>query len=353
MAVAERGVVADSGQKLPMSGVGRVPAGRGAWVGPLFIVGMPRSGTKLLRGLLNQHPRICVPDIETDFFPFLVRWVRENGRPQSEAEFSRLFATLKGATYFASRQPDRETFSWRAWRAHCKPGYDAASLFEGFIRYEIGSLPDDPSVIWGDKSPAYIRRIDLLLEHFPDARVIHIIRDVRDYCVSMRKAWNKDVRRAAFQWGKDVSAAHRICQDNPQRCVETRYEDLLRSPEQEMQRLCRFLQIAFTDAMLKLGRPAENHGDAVGRVEIVRDNVSKFAVRLTRAEICGVEALAWDAMNLLGYEPLCADGPRRLSAFELTLRRMKDGVHLVLSSGRGLGVARALRFHLNHFRLSS
>ena len=44
-----------------------------SWEGPLFIVGMPRSGTKLLRGLLNQHPRIRIPDFETEFAPFLVR----------------------------------------------------------------------------------------------------------------------------------------------------------------------------------------------------------------------------------------------------------------------------------------
>jgi hypothetical protein len=47
-----------------------------SWTGPLFIIGMPRSGTKLLRGLLEQHPRVRVPTIETEFFPFLVRWAR-------------------------------------------------------------------------------------------------------------------------------------------------------------------------------------------------------------------------------------------------------------------------------------
>ena len=68
------------------------------WSGPLFVVGMPRSGTKLLRGLLQQHARIRMPDFETDFFPFLVRHVREHGKPAGDADFARLFDALRGAT---------------------------------------------------------------------------------------------------------------------------------------------------------------------------------------------------------------------------------------------------------------
>ena len=56
------------------------------WTGPLFIIGMPRSGTKLLRGLLEQHPRVRVPTIETEFFPFLVRWVQQRGIPEQPPE---------------------------------------------------------------------------------------------------------------------------------------------------------------------------------------------------------------------------------------------------------------------------
>ena len=44
-----------------------------AFHGPLFVVGMPRSGTKLLRGLLNEHSRIGIPLNETEFLP---HWLR-------------------------------------------------------------------------------------------------------------------------------------------------------------------------------------------------------------------------------------------------------------------------------------
>lgn len=326
------------------------PVENAASPGPLFIVGMPRSGTKLLRGLLNQHPRVRVPDIETDFFPFLVRWVRENGRPDSEAAFARLFEALSGATYFAFRRPDA-IFSRRAWRSHCRGRYDAAGLFEGFIRYEVDA-PSSSDIIWGDKSPAHIRHIGLLLEHFQDARVVHIVRDVRDYCVSIRKAWNKDVRRAAFQWGRDVAAAHRLCLADPAHCIEIRYEELLRSPEAEMRRLCRFLDIGFSDAMLRLQQPAENRGDATGSVEIVRNNSRKFADQLTHREIAGIESLALNTMRVLDYQPLYAERQRSLSSVEQRLRRIKDGVQLVLHGARTRGFANAFRFYLSHLRVT-
>ena len=47
--------------------------------GPLFIIGMPRSGTKLLRGLLNQHPQIGIPLSETEFLPWLVKCFPDYG----------------------------------------------------------------------------------------------------------------------------------------------------------------------------------------------------------------------------------------------------------------------------------
>ena len=317
--------------------------------GPLFIVGMPRSGTKLLRGLLNRHPKIRIPDIETDFFPFLVTWVAKNGEPESDTAFAELFEQMRGATYFTYRR-DAQPFTWREWQARC-PNFSAAGLFEGFIRYETGATRSD-GVIWGDKSPSYVRHIKLLLDHYPTARVIHIIRDVRDYCVSMRQAWNKDIRRAAFQWGLDVGAAHPLCLANPHRCIEIRYEELLQDPEPQMRRLSDFLGLEFTPEMTQLKRPAEQRGDATGQVEIVRTNFSKFGERLSAREVRDVEGLAYDTMKLLGYSPTRAIRQRRMSRVEQKIRRVRDAAHLVLRGARGRGLAHALKFHLSHVRLS-
>ena len=322
-----------------------------SWTGPLFIVGMPRSGTKLLRGLLGQHPRIRIPNIETDFFPFMVRWVREHGQPEQPDAFATLFEALRPAPYFMLRAGGAATFDWSEWREHCGGRYDAAGLFEGFVRYETGSGAQT-NCIWGDKSPAYMRHVDALLEHFPQARVVHIVRDVRDYCISVNKTWRKDMRRAAHEWARDVERAHRLSRSQPSRCIEVAYEDLLRSPEALMRRLTTFLGIENADAsMLRLARPVEVRGDAAGRTEIMRDNFSKFAERLTPRQIGAIEALAFDTMQLVGYRPLHAARQKRLSTLEQRMLRLKDGASLLAHSARKQGLASALRFHLGHARL--
>jgi hypothetical protein len=314
---------------------------------------MPRSGTKLLRGLLKQHSRIRMPDIETDFLPFLVRYVRDHGAPASEAEFEQLFAALGSATYFtyrASRNPPFP-FSWQAWRSECDGRYDAAGLFEGFIRYETACARSSGD-IWGDKSPAYVRYGELLLEHFPQARVVHIVRDVRDYCVSVNKTWRKDMRRAAHEWARDVARAHRLCRSQPERCIEISYESLLQTPEAVMQRLTKFLGLEPAgDAMVRLARPVEVRGDAAGRTEIMRDNSSKFAERLTPRRIRAIETLAFDTMQLVGYRPLYATRQRHLGPLQQRMLRLKDGASLLAHSARREGLASALRFHLSHARL--
>jgi hypothetical protein len=337
-----------------MTAVARSPVANttSLWTGPLFVVGMPRSGTKLLRGLLTQHARIRIPDIETDFFPFLVRHVREFGQPAGDADFAHLFDALRGATYFSYRARRTPPFCWQGWRHECDGHYDAAGLFEGFVRYETDCARTSGGV-WGDKSPAYVRYADMLLEHFPQARLVHIVRDVRDYCISIKKTWRKDMRRAAHEWARDVARVHQLCVAQPQNCIEVTYEDLLQTPEAVMRRLTTFLELEPTgESMVRLAKPVEKRGDAAGRTEIMRDNFSKYSERLSPRQIGAIEALAFDTMQLVGYQPLYADRQKQLGALEQRLLRLKDGVSLLAHSTRKQGgFASALKFHLGHARL--
>src|SRR5690606_38522672 len=70
------------------------------WEGPLFVIGMPRSGTKLLRNLLDRHPRIRILPWETQFLPFIRAWVASRGEPRAEAELARLADALRKSPYF-------------------------------------------------------------------------------------------------------------------------------------------------------------------------------------------------------------------------------------------------------------
>jgi hypothetical protein len=312
---------------------------------------MPRSGTKLLRGLLGQHPRIRIPSYETEFLPLLARWVREHGEPASEPAFRELYSQLHHCPYFVFRERDRGPFDWRMWRNACAGRFDARGLFEGFVRAETGTVKGD-GIIWGDKSPTYIEHLPLLIETFPEGKIVHLVRDVRDYCISIRKAWGKDVRRAASRWSEDVMRAHEYCSRMPGRFYEIRYESVLAAPEAELRQLAAFIGVAFTPDMLETARPVENLGDAQGHREIKRDNSGKFEAELDAGELEAIEALAWDGMHALGYAPVRARAPRRLSRAALAALRVKDGCALAWSGTRRRGLFHSLRFFTSHQRVS-
>lgn len=322
----------------------------GQWEGPLFIVGMPRSGTKLLRGLLSKHPRIRILRAETDFLSFIEEWTARHGSPVIASDFERFAGALQAGNYFNFRRK-ATPFRWREWRAACNGHYDVGGLFEGFARYELDAERGS-GLIWADKSPAYIRHIPLILRHFPGARVLHIVRDVRDHCVSMRKTWGKDLRRSAWRWGRDVLKAHRQCVIRPEHCLEVRFEQLLQNPEMQMRRVCLFLDLEFSSGLTELAQSVEGRGDAAGRTDIVRDNFRKFESRLTPKEIASIEELAWNAMRALGYQPLYATHQSQLSSMMQHLLRLKDGVHLVGSGMQHKGIAAAIRFHTAHRRMA-
>jgi len=323
-----------------------------AWEGPLFVVGMPRSGTKLLRTMLTRHPRIRIPDIETEFLQFLVAWTRRFGPPSGDASFERLYQVMRHSTYFSYRSQSTTPFQWREWMRQCGNLRGAAALFEGFVRYETGAERGS-GVIWGDKSPSYLRHISLILELFPEAKVVHIVRDVRDHCLSMQKAWGKDLLRAAQRWDTTVCLAHGQAQEAPQRIHELRYEDLTASPRAEMLRLCNFLGVDCDERMLVIHSSRENLGDARGKAGIVAGNSRKYREQLSARHLRAIEGLAWNGMHCYGYVPETTVGPRRLRGVSLALRRIKDAWTLALRDVEGRGILGSLRFYHAHRRFTS
>jgi hypothetical protein len=320
------------------------------WEGPLFIVGMPRSGTKLLRGLLSKHPRIRILAAETDFLAFIEQWIERHGSPVTSEAFERFARELQAGNYFNFRRKTTP-FRWQQWRAACNGHFDVGGLFEGFARYELDAERGS-GLIWADKSPAYIRHIPLILRSFPSARILHIVRDVRDHCVSMRNTWGKDLRRSAWRWGREVLTAHRQCVSMPEHCLEVKFEQLLQDPELQMRRICLFLDLEFSSDLTELAVSVEGRGDAAGRTDVVRDNFRKFESRLTPKEIASIESLAWNTMRSLGYQPLHARNQVKLSPMMQRLLKFKDAAHLVGAGMHRKGITAAIRFHTAHRRMA-
>ncbi len=322
------------------------------FAGPLFVVGMPRSGTKLLRDLMNRHPDIRIPEIETGFLPYLVRNADRFKDLSNENNFKDFHRHITRLRYFIYRRDEGQLVSADSWYRACRK-FDAAGVFEALIRLELDVSPGS-HLIWGDKSPSYLADISLIKSVYPTARFIHIIRDVRDYCLSSQQAWGKNMLRAAQRWSDGVVAARSVGAALEGDYMELNYESLLTETEASLRRIADFIGVTFDPIMLTLGKPSENLGDARGMVRVLADNHGKYHKSMSQDVLARIESIAGETLLACGY-PLAFPNQRyvRLAPWEMRAAQLSDAWNLVRNESSKRGLVGALLFHFRHYLTDS
>ena len=296
------------------------------FTGPLFIVGMPRSGTKLLRDLLNRHSRIAIPDNESHFIPLLMDHPLSL-KPLENERNLRALHDLVSKTSFAMYQAEKTEWPTLKMLADDMTGNTYAdfieAIFHGYARRHGGT-------VWGDKTPQYIGYIGQLQRLFPAARFIHIVRDVRDYALSQQQVWRKNPFRAAQRWADGVLAARQAGKQlTPGQYIEVNYELLLREPESCLRTLCDFIGVEFEPQVTQLERPAENLGDTRHSTQLLPSNSGKWRTRLSSEQVQRIEEIAMPAMQAVGYVCEQAQQVRRIPGWRYRLYQLQDGLQLV------------------------
>lgn len=165
-------------------------------------------------------------------------------------------------------------------------------------------------LIAGDKS-AFYRHLDLemICDGIDNVRVIHMIRDGRDVCLSWRKIWSGpvSVASAARLWREHIFKKRAWGRKNPDRYLEVRYEDYIQTPELWLERIELFLSIprqsiangdelaGFTD-MLSTSSTHARIGQKIDPA-----NKDKWADQMPYADLLLFEAIAGDALQQCGY----------------------------------------------------
>ena len=172
---------------------------------PVIVLGVRRSGTTLLRVMLDRNPELAVPD-ESYFVPQLARRHRTPVDPAAFVDDLRRLPTLVEWGRLAR-------IGGGAPRPGMTTGEAIAAVFAAYAA-ERGKAR------WGDKTPLYMQHLDVLERLFPDARYIHLIRDGRDAALSflsvpdglMTEGWGhpRDAAGFACQWGTEVVAAREL-----------------------------------------------------------------------------------------------------------------------------------------------
>jgi hypothetical protein len=281
---------------------------------PVIVLGVRRSGTTLLRVMLDRHPVLAVPD-ESYFVPQLARRHRTPVDPVAFVDDLRRLPTLVEW----GLSPD-------AVAARLRPGLATGDAIAAvFAAYAAAN--GKPR--WGDKTPLYMQHLPLLERLFPDAVYVHLIRDGRDAALSflsvpagiMTEGWGhpRDAAGFACQWATEVRAARALGRRvGPSRYLEVRYETLVAEPAEELRRLCSFAGLDFDREMLGyVGNTESARKEHQQRLnEPPRVGVRDFRTEMRGADRTAFEAVAGELLAELGYG---ADAPghgrAKLAAF--------------------------------------
>ncbi len=289
----------------------------------LFIVGMPRSGTKLFRDLCNQHSQINIPVFETHFFPFLVKKFGYNFE-KSKLTPESLLLYIESTTFYFNMKDNGYKLTLEKIKRDVNTS-DWYSVFAFILEHFAPKANNDFTYI-GDKTPNYIYHLQLIKKIFKEAKIIVMIRDPRDNSLSMNKTFNKNLFRAAINWRIGILKMLSDIKNFENDVCLIKYEDLLNQPDQTMRDFCSFVGLEFEKNMLSLSRPTEKIGLTKGKTHIVSDNFNKYKKELSATQIKSIEELCYD-MLIKWYSAEFAHALIQKSKIYIKLLKLQDGIN--------------------------
>ncbi len=286
-----------------------------------FVVGVARSGTTLLRLMLDAHPELAIPP-ETHFIPKLAKAMGELPKSVGEGEMRRrAHDVITGHRRWPDFGLDADELDRRFDHTEPFNTTNALRTFYGLYAEKQGKPR------WGDKSPSYVRRMRRVHAVLPEARFVHLIRDGRDVALSQLEVHhgNDEVADAATEWVEGIEKARKIGDRIPDEYLEVRYEDLVADPEPVLRRVCDVIDLEFDPAMLEYHRSADermsetvrdlSRGDdsavtaeqrAAQHANVSKppqtDRAGRWRKDMTPEQVAAFEAVAGDLLTDLGYE---------------------------------------------------
>ncbi len=305
----------------------------------IFMIGTQRSGSNLLRLMLNQLPEVVAPH-PPHILQRMMPLAQDYGDLSDPETFSQLVDDV-------CRLVETNPVPWEGVAIDRK---DVASRCRGKSLMAVcGALYDvcaeaKGAKSWCCKSLANVNYLPQIESYFQKPRYIYLYRDGRDVAVSFRKAvvGEKHFYHIAKEWASAQELALRHMERiEPERFLRVRYESLIADPKQTAQRICDFLGLSYRPAMLDYHRSEEAKrtaasSDLWGNVTnpVIKNNTQKFLREAGEQDIRIFESVAGHMLDALGYERVYIKKGEEnrlteaeIAAFDKENKRLKEEFH--------------------------
>lgn len=281
----------------------------GASLPPVFLIGSPRSGTTLLHQMFDHHPAFALP-FESKYIVVFNNNLGEFGDLHDVQNREALIVSIEH--FMRNAWLERNHDEWIPGLLDAAPrlAQEAAPSYSGVMESIYRYFSSQRGCQrWGDKMATFRRCMPVILNLFPNARIVHIIRDGRDVASSLlplsfgpntayvaAKKW-----RNFIEHGLDFSSRH------PTQVYTLRYEDLIDNPEKYLREICQFTGEPFHEDMLNFHKSGttrvprkEIHGQLNKPVN--KERAARWKRDLTADQVRVFEAVAGPLLDRLNYE---------------------------------------------------
>lgn len=291
---------------------------------PLFVVGLGRSGTTVLRLMFHQHDQFAMLS-ESWWGPRV--WERRWAFPLRdpvEPFRTRLLDLYAGLL----QKGDDFPIDFDAYRRRVLDGPADLGRFLSELGETWAERHDRPR--WGEKTPVHVNYLAVLARMFPGATFLHIVRDPRDVAASLVDApfaRATDPVAFAIDWLRTLATEEAQVAEEAElagRVLRLRYEDLVYEPEQTLRRCCEIAGVDYQPRMLRFNEAAADHAPDQPWMQNVHRPLSDRSIGRFRDDVSPddvevIEGLCHDRMLELGYEPSLS-GDRLATARRIAAR---------------------------------
>ena len=317
----------------------------------IFVVGSGRSGTTMMGRILGNHSEVFTFN-EIHYLGWLSSVSKMHqliSKQEAVMLLSELFAIQEDGIFL---KKDPKNFYAKAEKClKVKENLQEVEVYK--LLLETITVENNRQVAC-EQTPKNIFYINELLNAFPNAKFIHIVRDSRDVLLSQKNKWKrrflgaskiplKEAVRSYMNYHPITSAKfwksaveHGCKMENHPRVLKVKYEDVLLNSEEEIKAICRFLGLNFEKKMLavpNIGSSTEEDKD--GELKIDQSKISKWKKGgLNNAEIFLAQLITKKVMRTYQYPLKQFTFPPICIIFYLFTFPIKAGLALLLNLKR-------------------